>query len=58
MDDPFLVSCRQPVRDLQSVINRLARGKRPAAQALAQCLAFEQFVNDVGRAVVRLNIVN
>ena len=51
VDDPLLVRRRQPVRDLDGVLDRLADRQRAGGQTLAQRLAFEQLGDEVRRAV-------
>ena len=43
MNDSFVVRCRQAVRDLHSVLNRLAQRYRASAETFAQSFAFQQF---------------
>jgi hypothetical protein len=42
VDDPFLVGCREAIRNLERVINRFSLRQRGAIDSLAQRLAFEQ----------------
>ena len=56
--DPLLVRRREALRDLQRVADRPARREGPAGEPLAQRLAFEQLRDDVGRAVVRADVVD
>src|SRR5208282_4242903 len=56
MNDPFFMSRSQSMRDLQGVVQSLARGNRSAAQPLPQRLALKQFGHDVRRTVARANI--
>src|SRR6266571_3747373 len=58
MDDPFLVRSRQTMRNLDRIVDRFAFRLRRAAQSFAQRLAFEQFRDDVRRAVMRADIVD
>src|SRR5579871_5373769 len=58
MDDSFFVGGRQSVRDLHSVFGRLAKGKGPAAQNLAQCLALQELRDYVGQTCVRSHLIN
>ena len=53
VDDPLLVRGGQAVRDLQRVVDRLARRQLPARERRPQRLSFQQLADDVGRAVVR-----
>ena len=59
VDDPLLVRRREAARDLDRVVDRLARRRAaPPASALAQRLALEQLRDDVRRAVVRADVVD
>ena len=58
VDDPLLVRRGEAVRDLQRVVDRLSRRQLPARERRAQRLAFEQLLNDVGRALVRADVVD
>ena len=55
---PFSWAAARPVRDLDGVVDGLARGERPGPQALAQRLALQQLGHDVGRALVRADVVD
>ena len=54
MDDPLLVRRREPLRDLDRVVGRLAHRDRAAGHPRAQRLALEQLRHDVRRAVARV----
>ena len=58
MHDAFFVRCRQPVRDLHSVIDRPAQRYLPAPDPLAQRLAFEQLCHHVRHTLVRPHLVH
>ena len=58
MHDSLLVRGSEPVRDLQSEVDRLARGKGAASEAGAQRLPFEKLRDDVRRVVVRADVVD
>ena len=58
MDDALLVRRGQAAGNLLRVVDGFARGERAIAQAVAKGLAFEQFGDDVGRAVVFADIVD
>ena len=58
VDDPLLVRGGQAVRDLQRVVDRLARRDASAGERRAQRLAFEQLLHDVGRALVGPDVVD
>ena len=51
VDDALLVRGGQAVRDLDRVVDRLARRQSAPPDARAQGLALEQLLDDVGRAV-------
>ena len=56
MNNSLFVCRRQPVRDLDRVINRLARRQRSAHQAVPQIAPLEKFCNQVRRAFMRADI--
>ena len=56
MNDPFFVRRGQSMRDLHGIVESLAHRNRSAAQPLAQCLALQQFGDDVRRALARANV--
>ena len=56
MDDAFRVRRRQAVGCLQGIVNRFALRQRRAIHPLAQGLAFQQFRNDIRRAIVRADV--
>ena len=58
MDHSTVVRCRQRPRDLQREFDGLALRQRPFAQSFAQRLALQQLGDDVGRTIVRADIVN
>ena len=53
VDDPLLVRRREAVDDLECVVDRLARARAPAREDRPQRVAFEELLDDVGRALVR-----
>ena len=53
MDDALVVRGRETVGDLERVLDGLARAEAAPSDPLAQRLAFEQFLDDVGRVLVR-----
>ncbi|HEV8702079.1 MAG TPA: hypothetical protein VGV60_12470 [Candidatus Polarisedimenticolia bacterium] len=56
VDDPLLVSRRQPLGDLPGIVQRLAGGERAAGQPVAQRRPFEQLLDDVRRPLVRSGV--
>ena len=58
VDDPFLVRRGEAVGDLDRLFDRLAHRQRAAGKPGPQRLAFEQLLDDVGRAVVLADVVN
>jgi hypothetical protein len=52
------MSSRQPVCDLQRVVDRFSLRQRDAAHPFAQRFTFQQFRNDVRRAVMRIDMVD
>ena len=58
MDDAAVVGGREALGDLQGVVDRLASRQRAAVDLVAQRLAFEQLRDDVGRAVLRADVVD
>jgi hypothetical protein len=54
--DSLLVRCRQSVRDLHSIFDRLALRQRPPVQHIAQTLALQQLGNQKRRAAVLPNV--
>ncbi len=58
VDDPLLVRGGEAVDDLERVVDRLARRERAAREDRAQRLAFEELLDDVGRAVVLADVVD
>ena len=55
---PFSCAAARPVGDLEGVVDRLARRELPARERRAQRLALEQFLDDVGRALLRPDVVD
>ena len=53
---PFSCAAASPRATCNCVVDRLAGGKRPAPQALAQGLSFQQFGNHVRRALLVSNV--
>src|SRR5207249_9195658 len=58
VNDPFLMSSREPVRDLDRVLDRLAGREAAARELLAQRLSLEELLDDVGRAFVGPDVVD
>ena len=58
MDDTFFMRGRQPMRDLDRVIDRLANWKRAAIQHLPQRLAVQQLRHQVRSAFKSAELVN
>ncbi len=58
MNDPLLVRGREAVRDLGRVVGRFSLRHLPAREGRAQRFAFEQLLDDVGRAVVGPDVVD
>ena len=56
MDDALFVRGGQTTGNLLSVVDGLAGRESAVAQAVPQCLAFQQFRDDVGRAAVFANV--
>src|SRR5581483_2071921 len=56
MQNAVIVGGRKSANDLQRIVNRLAYGKRSAAQARPQGFTFKQFRDDVRRIVLAANI--
>ncbi len=52
MDDPLLVRGREPVRELNRVVDRLARGQAVARELGPKRLALQELADDVRRPVV------
>jgi len=58
VDDSSLVSGREPLRDLDRVIDRLANRQGSRRKTRPQRLAFQKLRDDVGRTFVRPDVVN
>jgi len=58
MDNSFAVRGRQTVRRLEGVLNGSAQRQCTVPKGLAQGLAFEQFADKVGSAIMNPGIVN
>ncbi len=58
VDDPLLVRGGEAVDDLEGVVDRLARRELAAGEDGAEGLAFEELLDDVGRAVVLADVVD
>ncbi len=58
VDDPLLVRGGEAVGDLERVVDRLALRELAAGEDRAQRLAFEELLDDVGRAVVLADVVD
>ena len=58
MDDALVVRRREALGDLQRIVDRLARREAAAGKLHAQGFALEQFLDDVGRALVRPDVVD
>ena len=58
VDDPLVVRGGEAVRDLQRVVNDLALRELAARERQAQRLALEQLLDDVGRVVMRADVVD
>ena len=58
VDDALLVCGRQTARDLDAVLDGLARAERARRHPVAQRLALQQLRDDVGRAVVLAGVVD
>jgi hypothetical protein len=58
MDDPFLVRCAQPARDLQRVVQRPARREGRVIEEFAERLPLQQLRHHVRRAVVGADVVD
>ena len=58
VDDPLLVRGREAVDDLERVVDRLARRELAAREDRPERLALEQLLDDVGRALVRADVVD
>ena len=58
VDDPLLVRRREAVRDLQGVVDGLARREPPGRERRPQRLALEELLDDVRRAVVGADVVH
>src|SRR5204863_7048278 len=56
VDDPLLVLCRESVRELNRVVDRLARGQAVARELGSKRLALQELADDVRRPVVRTNV--
>ena len=56
--DPFVVGGRQTARDLDADIDRLAGRQRSVLQPARQRLTFEQLRDDVGRVLMRPDVVD
>ena len=58
VNDPLLVRGGEAVGDLEGVVDRLALRELSAGERRAQCLSLEQLLDDVGRSIVRPDVVN
>ena len=58
MDDPFLVRRAKSTGDLQRIVDRFALRKQPCRPDVHAALAFQQFRNDVRRAVMRADVID
>ena len=58
VDDAFFVSGRQAVGDLDRVVDCPARREAPSGDLLAQRLAFQQLLDDLGSALVLAGVVD
>ncbi len=58
VDDSLLVRGGEAVDDLERVVDRLALREAAAREGRAQRLAFEELLDDVGRAVVLADVVD
>src|SRR5215813_6582523 len=58
MNDSFLMRCGEATRNLQGIIKRSSLDQWSTSDPFAQCLTFQQLGNNVGRAIVRINVVN
>src|SRR5438105_1606959 len=58
MHDTFVVRGGEPTGDLERIINSFAERQRARAQPFAQRFAFQQFADDVRRAVLRADVVH
>src|ERR1700722_2048770 len=56
MNNPFFMRRRQSVGDLERIFESFSDRNRSAAEAVAQSLAFEQFRDDIGRALAGANV--
>ena len=56
MDNALLVGGGEATGDLLAVVDRFARSKWTIAQAVAERLAFQQFGDYIGRAMVSANV--
>ena len=58
MDDAFLMRCGNAAGHLSRNVECFARRERATSQPLAECFPFEQFGNNVRRAVMQPNVVD
>ena len=58
MDDPLLVRRREPARDGDGIVDRLAHRQRPGRQPLPERLPFEQLRDDERRASFGADVVD
>jgi hypothetical protein len=58
VDDALLVGGREPPRDLDRVVERLARRQRPGSETAAKGFALQELGDDVRRAVVGPDVVD
>src|SRR6266545_778068 len=58
VDDSLAMRSGETARYLSCAVDGFARGKRAVIQNTPQSLTFEQFRNDIGRAIVSADIVN
>ena len=58
VDDPLLVRGAEAVDDLERIVDRAARGELASGDDGPQRLPFEQLLDDIGRAVVRPDVVD
>src|SRR2546421_5898406 len=58
MNDSFLMRGGETVRDLTSVVGHAALGQRAAAHSLAHGLALEQLRDNIGRTIMRADVMH
>ncbi len=58
VDDAFLVRRGQTVRDLDRIVDRLARGESSGGDPASQRFPFQELCDDVRRAIVRADVVD